>query len=205
MRNLILGLFICLNLNLVFSQQFKKLDVKNVDVEIKLDTITKSVAGKVKYQMSVLENLDSLYLDAKNMKFGAIKINDEFVEYKATEKFLVINKPFSKGSLVLDLEYEATPKQTLYFFGFGKTGKKQIWTQGQGKYTSHWLPSFDNENQKSVYSLKISFDKKYTVVSNGALQSKVQISNNEYQWFYKMEKPMSAYLLAFAIGDYKKN
>jgi aminopeptidase N len=44
----------------------------------------------------------------------------------------------------------AKPKQTMYFVGSESNDNVQIWTQGQGKYTSHWFPSFDDVNEKVV-------------------------------------------------------
>jgi aminopeptidase N len=32
------------------------------------------------------------------------------------------------------------------------------WTQGQGKYTSHWFPSFDDVNE-SDFNLNVEYNK----------------------------------------------
>src|SRR5690606_15496007 len=80
-------------------------------------------------------------------------------------------------------------------------GNEQIWTQGQGKYTSHWLPSFDDMTEKVEYDMDISFDKTYQVIANGTLVATKEL-NGVKKWSYNMDRPMSSYLLAFAIGDY---
>jgi aminopeptidase N len=38
----------------------------------------------------------------------------------------------------------------LYFVGSEAADDLQIWTQGQGKYTSNWFPSFDDVNEKVI-------------------------------------------------------
>ena len=81
-------------------------------------------------------------------------------------------------------------------------GNKQIWTQGQGKYTSNWLPSFDDMNEKLIFNLNITFNKDYEVIANGKLMKKKAINNKEFLWKYRMTKPMSSYLVALAIGKY---
>jgi aminopeptidase N len=48
----------------------------------------------------------------------------------------------------------------------------QIWTQGQGRYTSNWFPSFDDVNEKMIFNLSISYDSSYQVISNGQLVEK---------------------------------
>ncbi len=59
----------------------------------------------------------------------------------------------------MTFNYLAKPKQTLYFVGSEENDNVQIWTQGQGKYTSHWFPSFDDVNEKVVFNLNIVFNK----------------------------------------------
>jgi aminopeptidase N len=75
----------------------------------------------------------------------------------------------------------------------------QIWTQGQGRYTSNWFPSFDDVNEKMIFNLSISYDSSYQVISNGQLVEKT-IKNHTTNWQYKMENPISSYLLMLAIG-----
>ncbi|HKL90715.1 MAG TPA: M1 family metallopeptidase, partial [Allomuricauda sp.] len=107
----------------------------------------------------------------------------------------------------LKLEYVAKPKQTVYFLGWddGVRNNEQVWTQGQGKYTSHWLPSFDDMIEKVEFDVDILLRQDYTVIANGKLIKKDTLPNSKgYLWQFDMEKPMSGYLVGFAIGDYNK-
>ena len=79
----------------------------------------------------------------------------------------------------------------------------QIWTQGQGKNTSNWLPSFDDVNEKVIFGLDISFQKSFEVISNGALLNK-KTSGENIVWKYQMKQPMSSYLLMLSIGHFEK-
>eukprot|EP01038_Epipyxis_sp_PR26KG_P020341 gene20341-28805_t len=97
------------------------------------------------------------------------------------------------------------PKQTLYFIGVGKG--QQIWTQGQGKYTSNWLPSFDDVNEKVIFKISINYDKNFKVISNGEYKGRDSKCNgipnyNNSTWNFEMKKPMSSYLMMLAIGDF---
>ena len=91
----------------------------------------------------------------------------------------------------------------MYFLGWENTGRNQIWTQGQGKYTSHWLPSVDNVNDKIEFDLKYLAPEGYEVVSNGKLISKTEVAGNNL-WTFDMQKPMSSYLVAVTVGEYNK-
>ena len=70
------------------------------------------------------------------------------------------------------------------------------------KYTSHWFPSFDDVNEKVIFNLQIICPKVLVAISNGVLKSVKPLDNGFKTFLYEMQKPMSSYLLAIAIGDY---
>ena len=186
-----------------FAQQTEFVDFKSVLGKITIDPITKTVSGNVTYDFQVLKPIDTLKIDAQNMMFSDLKLNGKFVDYLNTQKQLQLLFPFKKGKNKLIFQYSATPKQALYFVGSEADDNLQIWTQGQGKYTSNWFPSFDDVKEKMVFNLEVTFDKKYQVVSNGKLM-KVNTTENLKKWNYRMQKPMSSYLLMLAIGKFDK-
>lgn len=185
-----------------FSQQFKKVDFKTLNANLSLHAGDRKISGTVNYTFDVLSSVDTIRIDAKNMNFSDVKINNKSVEFKKSATELKLFKGYKKGKNTLSFDYEATPKQTLYFIGEGHG--LEIWTQGQGKYTSHWLPSFDDVNEKLVFGLSISYLKDFTVLSNGILKNSEDINQVEKRWDYQMEKPMSSYLVMLAIGKYEK-
>ncbi|MEX0288173.1 MAG: M1 family metallopeptidase [Flavobacteriaceae bacterium] len=190
----------------VLGQRQDKVDFKHAKAAISIDAHKKQVAGEVVYTLEVLDRIDTVFLDAKNMNFSTVLLNNKKVKYASDGKTIVIHKKFKKGSShMLSLTYTTQPKQTVYFVGWDdkKRGKEQVWTQGQGKYTSHWLPSLDDMTEKIEFDLDISFDASYKIVANGRLIG-TQLKDSIKTWSYNMDRPMSSYLLAFAIGNYKK-
>ncbi len=185
----------------VFSQQTAQVDFKTLHAQLTPDPSEKSISGEIEYEFQVLAALDTLAVDAVSMEFSNVKINGKPVNFKRTPKALKLFEGFKKGKNTLTFSYKAYPKQTLYFIGEGE--QLQIWTQGQGKYTSHWLPSFDDVNEKVVFNLSVRFDENFTVLSNGKLKE-VRNNNRVKIWQYRMEKPMSSYLVMMAIGKFTK-
>src|SRR5690606_27584109 len=125
-------------------------------------------------------------------------------EHRTTTDKIVIESDFEQGdSHSLELGYLANPAQTVYFLGWEEDDPAlgQIWTQGQGKYTSHWLPSFDDMTEKVEFDLTLAFDKRYRVAANGTLVDR-EDRGDRFIWTFDMKRPMSSYLLAFAIGRY---
>src|SRR5690606_8071826 len=107
----------------------------------------------------------------------------------------------------LSFNYTVSPMQAMYFINWNTTAEtevsRQVWTQGQGRFTSHWLPSFDNTREKIIFNLNYSFDADYTVVSNGMLQDKITINDSVTKWSFTMKDPMSSYLVAMTAGKFE--
>lgn len=183
------------------AQSLPKVDFISATSDLYINSDRKSISGNVTYVFEVKSAIDTIRIDAINMHFQNLKINNKKVDFKNSGKELQLFKGFKKGKNKLTFEYEATPKQTLYFVSEGDG--KQIWTQGQGKYTSHWLPSFDNENEKVIFNTSITFQKDFQVISNGVLTQK-SVKDSLATWRYKMPHPMSSYLVMLAIGKFEK-
>lgn len=191
-------LFILLLPILGFAQQTAKVDFISCGALVIPNQANKSISGEVQYEFEVKKDIDTIKIDAINMKFNEVRINNRIVKYKNSGKTLELFEGFQKGTNKLEFSYTAIPKQTLYFNGEGDD--LQIWTQGQGKYTSHWLPSFDNVNEKVIFNLSILFDSDYEVLSNG----KQYNTKGTKVRMFQMQKPMSSYLVMLAIGKFKK-
>jgi aminopeptidase N len=187
-----------------FSQQTKSVDFKTVNGQININPNNKSITGIVKYTFEVLKPIDTIKIDAQNMTFSAVELNQKNIPFQTNGKELLLIYPFQKGKNSVQFLYEAKPKQAMYFVGSEATDNLQIWTQGQGKYTSHWFPSFDDVNEKIIFNMDVTFDSKYQVLSNGILKNKIENKDTTH-WSYQMKKPMSSYLLMIAIGKFDKN
>lgn len=192
MKNLLLLLvpFYC------FAQQTQVVDFKRIAATVAPKEASQSISGTVKVSFTMLKDADSVYLDAKQMAVTNQAL--ESVGVRAASDKLWLVGPFVKDrSYNAFFAYQASPKQTLYFTG------EQIWTQGQGKYTSHWLPSLDDMNDKIEFDLTVMAPKNKSVIANGKLIA-VDNLGDTIRFSYDMEKPMSSYLVAFAIGDFQK-
>ncbi|HEY9186169.1 MAG TPA: M1 family metallopeptidase [Salegentibacter sp.] len=203
-----------LNLSVVFSQdhvssQLRNLDFKNIEASIAILPESGKVEGEVVYNFDVLNQVDSVYLDAQKMEFSEVKINGKSVSISNTGSVLWLKtklKPSEANQI--SLSYSAQPRQAMYFINWNIPeniqASKQVWTQGQGKDSSHWIPVIDNLNEKAVYDLSFDFRKGYEVISNGELGSVKSLNDSIFRWSFQMQKPMSSYLLAVAAGKFQK-
>ncbi len=187
---------------LVQAQQIQNVDFISAKAHLTLNEKNKVVSGTVEYEFNVVSLIDSIRIDAKNMKFTNVFINQKQVLFKNSGKELILFEGYKKGGNTLRLFYESKPTQTLYFIGSKFENNLQIWTQGQGKYTSYWLPSFDDVNEKMIFETSITFDATYKVISNGLLSRYEKTNGDEGTWYYNMKKPMASYLVMLTIGKF---
>lgn len=195
-----------------FSQQVKYVDFLTCTASLYPNFEEKSISGNVTYEFKVKQILDTIKIDAKNIEFSDVMINGKSVKFKNSGKTLDLFDGFSKGKNKLTFQYTAIPKQTLYFIGQDENG--QIWTQGQGKYTSHWLPSFDDVNEKVIFGITINyyvdmdkFEFNPIALSNGKLNFEKKTISwsrgvNDITRNYQMQKPISSYLVMLAFGKF---
>lgn len=185
------------------AQHQEKVDFIHAKVDIDIIPEEEVVKGKVTYRFKTLQKLDSFFLDAHDMTIVTVLLDNKKVKFRNNGKTLTIYKRLrADKSHTLDISYWCRPKQTVYFTGWNdRDSLKQVWTQGQGKYSSHWLPSFDDMREKVEFDLNIGFDKDYTVIANGTLTG-TEMVNDRKRWSFNMDHPMSSYLLAFAAGKY---
>ena len=181
-----------------YSQQTEKVDFINVKATVQPIFTEKKVKATASYTFKILKKCDSIYLDAANIYLLNTKNFNSQIKIVSKNKKIWLFADFKENKTYkISFSYEAIPKKALYFF------KNQIWTQGQGKYTSNWLPSINDMNDKMEFNMSYIIPSEKKIVANGILKS---VTKNEKfsTWEYKMTKPISSYLLAFAVGDFSK-
>ncbi len=189
--------------------QAQTVDFKKVEAELSVFPEKEEVTGKVIYSFEILKESDSIYIDAKDMQFSRVILNGAEVATRNDSQRLWINNAFLPSDAnKIELEFVAKPKQAMYFINWNISddidASRQVWTQGQGKYTSHWLPSFDDMNEKAEFDLTVNFSAGYEVIASGKLLKSSAISDAVVQWEYDMQQPMSSYLVAIAAGEFEK-
>lgn len=190
------------------AQQSAAVDFTHLQANVKIDPFKKAVSGDVVFTFDILKATDSILIDAQKMHFSEVFLNDAPAEFGTDGKKFWLAGSFSPAKdQQLRLKYSAAPSQTMYFINktaLGKAADYQVWTQGQGRYTSHWLPSFDEPAEKLEFDLSVIYPSEETVIANGELQKTEKIGDSLTRWQFDMEQPMSSYLVAIAAGDFEK-
>gem|GEM_PF-1120540 len=188
----------------VFNGQIWAQDFLSLHLKARFDTLNEQVIGEVSHQFIVPETMDQVTLNAKRIEVEDLLLNGQKVDYSQNDTALFIPVSYTGQVQNLWISYRAKPRKGLYFIGWqdeSRRAPRQIWTQGQGIDHRHWIPHHDDQRDKIIFSAEWIFHKDYQAMSNGLLDS-VVLKEGENHWFYHMDKPMSSYLIALAIGKY---
>lgn len=181
------------------APQTTTVDIQSIRAVVTPQFDSQSIKGHVWVRFIPLENVSEVRLDAKNM---TVSDSLTIATVTAEKDHIVFTGDFKAiQEYTIQFDYTATPKQTLYFVNAG--GNDQIWTQGQGKYTSHWLPSIDDVNDKIEFDISVMAPTTYQVTTNGKLIDKETLGQSTV-WSFDMRHPMSSYLVALTVGEYQK-
>jgi aminopeptidase N len=192
-------------------------DMQHLMLDLRFEPEIGKVEGKASYTLSPLQQIvDTLFLHAPGISVNNVAVDGKASRFTTNDKGLVIYFTPSlnwETTHTLDISYTAHPKKGIYFVGWNQDTKdiaddpdrirKQIWTQGQGTDNRHWIPSYDEVNDKLITELRVTFRNGYEVISNGNLKSREATGNNETTWHYAMEHPHANYLIMLAVGEYK--
>ncbi|MEN3040817.1 MAG: M1 family metallopeptidase [Bacteroidia bacterium] len=184
-------------------------DMEHMRLQVRFAPERGTVYGIVTHIFSALRpGIDSIVLDAVKIEIEEVRHRDQPISFRNTGEQLIVRfpKPLPVGVRdSITIRYMATPRKGVYFIGWkDKTGRarRQIWTQGQATDHRHWIPAYDDPNDKLITETIITFDAKYQVISNGTLIDTVRHLDGTLTWHYRMQKPHSLYLLMIAIGEY---
>lgn len=177
------------------SPQTNVVDFKRIGGALSFKYEPKAVSGQMGVTFKMLKDAGEVYLDGINMTV-VDKTTD--IQIIATDSKILFKGDFRQGQYyTVIFDYNATPKQALYFVD--NQGSPQIWTQGQGKYTSHWLPSLDDMNDKIEFDLAFIESPRKRIIASGLLDNRIGVATPNG---HNMKHPISSYLAAVVIGDY---
>lgn len=215
--------------NKIFRENPPKIvDILHTQLNVTFDWAKHQCMGKETITLTpYYYDLDSFTLDAKNFKFNdiAIIVNGSAVtfDWNYNEKAIkiLLNKKISKtDTLQMLIDYTAFPDKNtgngskaikddkgLYFIntdGAEPFKPMQLWTQGETEANSNWFVTTDKPFEKMLFDINITVPDSMTTLSNGLLVKSENTQDGLRTDYWKMQKPMSAYLVMMAVGKFNK-
>lgn len=201
-------------------------DISHTRLEISFDWTTQQAFGKARIEVSpYFKPVKTLVLDAQYMDIhyvGEIKGRDTTqldYTYDSLKLTVQLKSEYKKGqSYSIFIDYTANPERVkgeggkaiqdtkgLYFINAdGKDPKvpTHLWTQGETKHNSCWIPTIDAPNEKFTHEMLMTVQDSMVTSANGRLKSSKKLANGMRVDHWVMEKQHSSYLLAMFVGNF---
>ncbi len=190
-------------------------DLKHYKFELEADPNISYLKGKVTPLFEIVgDDVTSIFFDFNSgMTVDSIKYHGDKINYSFTGSFeLKVDLPITlqDGDLdSLSIWYQGNPEAS-GFGSFATSGqvcepsKPLMWTLSEPYGARDWWPTKQTLNDKiDSIDMIITTPRMYTVASNGLLISKDIVGGNAvFHWKHRYPEP--AYLIAFAISEYKE-
>ena len=215
-KALILFAFICLNSlaqeKIVVYQadagctpENKTIDISHMKADLRINPYDTLVEGEVEFTFRCINtSADSVVFWAPDIEISDVSISGQKINYSKSGDNLIVRYLDSFNYVkdddhIIKMKYTSRPKYDLFFIGWNEPAvrdNKQIWAHRP----FHWLPYYGDRLTTDV---RITFDGKYKVMTNGVRESVRENSDGTKTWHYRMYKEHPFFSTCLVIGDYK--
>ncbi|MEB2775652.1 M1 family metallopeptidase [Algoriphagus sp. D3-2-R+10] len=206
----------------------KDFDILHTDLDLSFEYQRQAVIGKAELTIKpFFYPTRELVLDAQDFEFDEIFFiqagKRETTTYNYDEEKIHIYLPREltrADTFRIVFDYIAFPERNggggseaitdtkgLYFIDPLDTipdKPTMIWTQGETAHNSKWFPTIDSPNNKFTQLIKLTVSDTLVTIGNGELVKQEVLSDGMRKDYWEMKLPHSAYLAAFAVGDFGK-
>ena len=186
---------------------FNDVRIKHLKLDLRVDFSDKTLDGKVDISIENYTKAKQLILDSKDLTIHKVLLEDSIqTSFSLGEKSEVFGQPLTvevepstkvvSGYYTTSPDAEAlqwlTPEQTL-----GKV-HPFLFSQSQAILARSWVPCQDGPGVKFTYEATIKTDPNLIALMS-AENGTTKNENGVYT--FKMDQPISSYLLALTVGD----
>lgn len=204
----------------------RTIDVKHVSIDLRFDWDKESAYGTTAITLAPFKDTNKILIDAAAMTINSVKLASgadlkfTYDGKKDNDNLEIeLDRVYKSGeSVTVKIDYgtnyvnKADQDTAIGNFGRGLRFIKpnpdepnkpmQIWSQGETEFNRYWFPSYDSPNDFRTSELKATVEKKYTVVSNGALVSLTPNADGTQTFYWKMDQPYTNYLTSIVVGEF---
>ena len=188
-------------------------DLLYYHLDIRVDPVARSIAGKNTVRFKMLEDATRIQLDlSETLAIDAITLNKLPLKYIRDSGALFINFPQTlrkSQTYSIAVQYHGNPVSKGRFGGMSfekdPAGRPWIFTACEDDGSSIWWPSKDqwrDEPQEGM-DLSVAVPNDLTDVSNGRFVSKVDLHDGYTRWNWHVSYPINSYDVALNIGAYE--
>ncbi len=181
----------------------------HVRLDWELDLLGKRLTGLATLTVTVRrDRLTVVTFDAVELDVESVAVGDLAASFDNDRENLRVTlpEPTPEGTtLEIAIRYSCKPRRGLYFIGPDAEHPDrapQCWTQGQDDDSRHFWPCLDQPIEKFSTEVICTAPAGSFVLSNGALQERIDLPGARVRWHYKLDFPQPAYLLTLVAGPF---
>lgn len=165
---------------------------------------------------NIPEQRDSLITGNATITFSLRKREDVIIDFRTTENMVErvlmedsdIRYRFENGHIVIPKRYTNVGENSVYVEFASPDGslnrsEEFLYTLLVPDRASTVFPCFDQPDLKATFTLSLNLPAKWTALSNGKSKEIEYLSNSDKRMAFKTTEPISTYLFAFAVGNFK--
>lgn len=174
--------------------------------------------GHVAIALDVLEPTATITLNAADMAFSNTMLTGSrgkpltpkvSIDADAQTATFTFGRPLAPGRYTLATDYTGkigTQANGLFAIDYDtRQGKKRaLYTQFENSDARKFVPSWDEPNYKTTFSLTATVPANQLAVSNMPVSQAKDLGNGTRQVTFAKSPRMSTYLLFFALGDFER-
>ena len=185
-------------------------DVTHLRLDVKVDLVAGSVAGRSTLSITLLRDAAEFPLDAADMTVASVTTGGKALAYSHKSPVLTIAVPEGAragSSFDVAIDYTARPRRGMYFVRPEKGYPDrpwEAWSQGEAEDNRYWFPCWDTPEDRYTTEIAATVKKPFMAISNGALLS---VSDAEPGWrtyHWSEQHEHASYLVSLVVGDYQK-
>lgn len=175
----------------------------HLDLNLSINPDDNMVRGIATYSISSkIPEQNTLVLHAAGLEIDAVLYNNKEVEYRVSGDSLVIELPDSLSTTQyseLAITWQANTAYGLHKDRFGT-----FWSSLNPKSTRYWIPIYDHPRVEFSVDADITIPANLEVIFNGIKTEDKVISADQKTISWKVDNPISATGLNFAVGEFSQ-
>jgi aminopeptidase N len=189
----------------------RPVDVRHVDLAVRLDFAAKRVLGEVTTHFAVLyERVRTISLDAAELEVKRVTLagaETELAFWSEGEKLHIrLDRDYAYGEeFAAQVRYSTRPRAGLVFVEPSAGDPKlpvQAWTQGETEYHHYWFPCHDFPNDRATTTLSATVPAEFFAFSNGLLAETREHHDGTKTYVWRMDVAFPAYLVTLVVGQF---
>ncbi len=190
------------------------------DIKLEPDAAALTLRGTVAIGIEVLASVDSITLNAIDMKFAKVRLIDSKGGPFAADPKITTDEneqtatfafgkaiPAGRYSLVIDYSGKIGTQATGLFaidYDTAAGRKRALYTQFEASDARRMIPCWDEPAHKATFSLEATVPHEQMAISNMPVAERTDVAGGRSRVRFQKTPQMSTYLLFFGTGEFDR-